>query len=308
MSQHRLSMCLAFLTIILVLPLYTVQCQNYFEYSIQVGKDGSALWKIIQFSSADANVDNWEVFQQKIFSLVESGSIITQRPMDVDENSLQINTTISSPESKITEFSFVWLNFSKVQGSQIIIGDVFQVPNFFGQVFGEAALQMSYPQTFSVKSVSPPPYTRVDSDYYLRWSRTQDLDNGDFQVVLELSQNENGAINDWQPFITIVSVSIGILIFLFVFYAFKRRRNNLKPQAPLESSSPSLPFVSEEEKVLLLLKSAGSMKQSQIAERTRFSKAKTSQLLAGLEKKGAVTRYKSGRDKIVTLNERAKSE
>ena len=67
--------------------------------------------------------------------------------------------------------------------------------------------------------------------------------------------------------------------------------------------------MSEEDKVLKLLKSfGGSMRQSEITEQSRFSKAKTSQLLAALEKKGSITRYKSGRDKIVTLKERVKSE
>jgi uncharacterized membrane protein len=45
------------------------------------------------------------------------------------------------------------------------------------------------------------------------------------------------------------------------------------------------------------------MRQSDIKDNFRFSKAKTSQLLAALEKRGAITRYKNGRDKIVNLNE-----
>ena len=50
------------------------------------------------------------------------------------------------------------------------------------------------------------------------------------------------------------------------------------------------------------------MRQSAIAEQCRFSKAKTSQLLAVLEQKKVITRYKKGRDKIVTLNERVTGE
>jgi uncharacterized membrane protein len=50
------------------------------------------------------------------------------------------------------------------------------------------------------------------------------------------------------------------------------------------------------------------MRQSDITEQLRFSKAKTSQLLSGLEKRGLVTRYKSGRDKIVTLKDGAKEK
>ena len=45
--------------------------------------------------------------------------------------------------------------------------------------------------------------------------------------------------------------------------------------------------MSEEDKVLKLLKSfGGNMRQSEITEKSRFSKAKTSQLLTGFREKG----------------------
>jgi uncharacterized membrane protein len=50
------------------------------------------------------------------------------------------------------------------------------------------------------------------------------------------------------------------------------------------------------------------MRQSDINDALKFSKAKTSQLLAALEKKGDITRYKKGRDKIVNLAERVKEK
>ena len=85
---------------------------------------------------------------------------------------------------------------------------------------------------------------------------------------------------------------------------FKKRKRNATSDVPAE-----FPIMSEEDKILKLLRSfGGSMRQSEITNKSRFSKAKTSQLLAVLEKKGSITRYKSGRDKIVTLKERVKSE
>jgi uncharacterized membrane protein len=66
-----------------------------------------------------------------------------------------------------------------------------------------------------------------------------------------------------------------------------------------------LPIVeTDEEKIVRLLKSShGSLHQSAIVEQCRFSKAKTSQLLAALESRGVVRREKKGRDKIVALVE-----
>jgi len=57
----------------------------------------------------------------------------------------------------------------------------------------------------------------------------------------------------------------------------------------------------------VLRSNGGSAYQSTIIEQCKFSKSKTSELLSALEKKGTVRRYKKGRDKIVSLNEPAKS-
>ena len=91
------------------------------------------------------------------------------------------------------------------------------------------------------------------------------------------------------------------------FYRFKQRK--VSKSAAIVISAESSEAETEESKILKLLKSSGGgMRQSAIVEQCRFSKAKTSQLLGGLEKKGSVTRYKKGRDKIVNLTERVKSE
>jgi uncharacterized membrane protein len=301
MSNNRPTVCLTICTLLLLLlPVNAAQGQNYFEYKVQIKSDGSAAWMITQFSSANATVETWDVFQQSVFDLVDSATSVTHREMTVDENSLQINTTVSS-ESKTTEYTFTWQNFSIIQGSKLSFGDVFQVNNFFDQLYGDAALQLSYPTDYSVKSVSPIPYERQDSADTLKWSRTQDLVTNSVSVVLiSNSQEGNVSINFLQQYGVVFATSvIGVSLFLLGFYAFKHRKTN----ATSTILSDKSPLLSEEDKVMKLLKSSGgSMRQSKITEQCRFSKAKTSQLLAVLEKKGSITRYKNGRDKIVTLN------
>lgn len=119
-------------------------------------------------------------------------------------------------------------------------------------------------------------------------------------VLISNSQEGNVSINFLQQYGVVFATSvIGVSLFLLGFYAFKHRKTN----APSTILSDKSPLLSEEDKVMKLLKSSGgSMRQSKITEQCRFSKAKTSQLLAVLEKKGSITRYKNGRDKIVTLN------
>jgi uncharacterized membrane protein len=304
MSNNRLIVCLTICALmLLVLSLPITQGQNYFEYNVQIRSDGSAAWTITQFSSANATVETWDVFQEKVFDLVDSASSVTHREMAVDENTLQINITVSS-ESKTTEYSFVWQNFSIVQGNKLSFGDAFQVNNFFDQLYGDAALQLTYPSEFSVNSVSPAPWQ--DSANILKWSRTQDLATNKVSIVL-MSNSQNGisSSNDWQQYAVIITVlAAGISLSLLSYYIFKRRSNNSASTTLAESL-----LLREEDKVLKLLKShGGRMRQSAITEQCRFSKAKTSQLLAALEKSGNITRYKNGRDKIVTLKERVKGD
>jgi uncharacterized membrane protein len=306
MSKHSLTACLIICTLfLLILPLQVAQGQNYFEYNVQIKSDSSAFWLITQFSSANAPIESFDVFQQKVFDLVDSAAIITHREMIVNENTLQINTTVSL-ESKITEYSFIWQNFSIIQDNMLTFGDVFQVNNFFSRLYGDAALQLTYPSEFAVKSVSPAPYERQDSADMMKWSRTQDLVTNRVNIVLTSeSQTGNGANNGWQVYtIIVVVIAVGAILSLISFFKFKRRKNNASLATTIESQ-----IMSEEDKVIKLLKSfGGRMRQSEITEQSKFSKAKTSQLLTALEKKGSITRYMSGRDKIVVLKERVKSE
>jgi uncharacterized membrane protein len=228
--------------------------------------------------------------------------------MTVDENSVQINTTISA-DSKTTEYSFLWQNFSELEGNQLVFGDVFQVNGFFSQFYGDAAIQISYPQTFSVKSVTPTPYQRNDAAKTLEWARTQDLVIGKTEIILTSAPlNDNSSQNQVQLFTIIgVAVAVGVTLSLVGFFIFKRQKT-LRLKAVVTLAEPA-ELETEEGKILKLLKSSGgSMRQSDIVDQSRFSKAKTSQLLAILERNGNITRYKKGRDKIVNLTERGKSE
>ena len=303
MRNYNLTACLIICALLLLLMVHQAQAQNYYEYKVQIRSDGSADWTIMQFSNANATVDSWDMFQQKVFDLVDVASTLTHRPMSVDVTSLQIDTTVIS-DSKTTGYSFTWQNFTIIRGNELVLGDVFQVNDFFKHLYGEAAFQLNYPSVFNVKSVSPAPYLQQDSE--LLWSRTQDLTSNAVNIVLVDVSRTVPSNSNWQLYSVVIALSAaGILLVLFGFYLNRRRKNN-NTAAALEDVSP---LVSEEEKVLRLLKSSGgSMRQSQITEQCRFSKAKTSQLLSLLEKRGNITRYKSGRDKIVTLKERVKGE
>ena len=305
MNTRRLVICIVTcMLLLLILPPYTVRCQNYFTYSVQVRSDGSAQWKITNFSAVNDSVDSWESFQNKVFNVLDSASNLTHRVMSIDENSWQLNTTVLS-SSKTTDYSFLWQNFSEVQGNEIVFGDVFQVQDFFKQLYGDASLQISYNSSFSVKSVAPMPSEQDNSAKTLDWARTQDLVESKSNIILTLtSSGQDSSPINWQLYAVFAGISaLGASLSLVGFYSFKKGKSNSSSKAaliPLESHQ----YETEDDKVIKILKTCGgSMRQSDITDECGFSKAKTSQLLTALEKRGNITRYKKGRDKIVNLTE-----
>ena len=244
-------------------------------------------------------------FKTESSTLVDSASGLTGREMAIDENSLQITTNVSS-SSKTTEYIFVWQNFSVNRNGELVFGDVFGVGGFFTQLYGEASVQISYPDTFAVKLVAPEPNVRDDSACTLRWYRTQDLVVNRANVILgEKVDIENQSITRRNAFIAIIT-AVAVALPLTGVYVVKHRKSKSKTANAV--SMPSA-IESEEEKILKILKASGNaMRQSDITEQCRFSKAKTSQLLAALEKRGIITRYKKGRDKIVNFKGTGKEE
>lgn len=300
--KNRLIICLVIaISVALLAPISTVQCQDYYTYLVQVRSDNSAVWTITQFSDINASTTSWASYQQKIYGLVSEAANATGRSMAVDGSSLEINTTLSS-ESKITEYTFVWLNFSTSQGDQLLFGDVFSVNHFFGQLFGDASIQLNYPQEYTLKSVNPQPYQRQDDQHLMKWARTQDLAVGNVQIVLSPSGQSSGG-SGWaqSSFIGAAVVGVMVPVGLAGFFVFRKRQKDSGNELTAETAALSA-LETDEDKILKLLKSAGgSMRQTEITERLGYSKAKTSQLLTAMEAGGVLVRYKKGRDKIVTF-------
>ena len=291
-----------FVLALLLMPLNVAHCQDYLQYKVQINGDNSAIWTVTLVSDVNASIDSWDSFQQKVANLVDAARNETHREMAIDPNSLQMEITISQEtQSKTTEYVFTWQNFSIIENDKIMFGDVFRVAEFFNQLYGDDTLQIGYPSTYAVDSVTPTPNMQNDSLQTLEWFRTQDFIKGNPRIVLT-SKSPNPNAEDWQQdAIIILGSVIAVATPLIGFYLFKRQKREKEKAsraAPLDASL----MESDEEKIVRIIKSSGgSLHQSTIAEQCRFSKAKTSQLLAALEQKGIVRRYKKGRDKIVTL-------
>jgi uncharacterized membrane protein len=302
-SRHLLAVLAVLLFLVVVNEAH---CQDYIQYQIQTNSDNSVTWTITQVSDINATIDTWEGFQQKISNIVDAAINVTNREMDIEPESIQLETVISwETQAKTTEYRFKWLNFSTTEDGNLFFGDVFQVPEFFSQLYGDGALQITYPLNYTVISVSPTPNNQDDALQTLEWYRTQDFINGKPSITLK-SQNDNTV--DWSQGELIFAVSaIVVVVSLLGFYLFRRNKQKAKAVPKTATVAGTALTESDEEKVLKIIQSSGgALNQTAIAEQCRFSKAKTSQLLAELERKGVIKRFKKGRDKIVTLTENQK--
>jgi len=309
MRLHRLfSFCVISILLFSFLPIYDAYCQSYVEYKVQANSDNSADWTITRVSGIDTDIDVVG-FQERVATLVDAAASETQREMAVEEDSLQMRDDISwETQSRKTVYAFTWQNFSITEEGKITFGDVFGVKDFFGKLYGEGTLQINYPPTCAVLSVSPRPDEQDDSSQTLKWLGTEYFSNAEHEIVL-VDNSQNASNDGWQQYATLgAGLSIAIAALVTGIYVFRRRK--AKALAFRTVALAGAPFVeSDEEKIIKVIRSSGgNIRQSAITEQCRFSKAKTSQLLAALEQRGVIKRYKRGRDKIVTLNERVTGE
>jgi uncharacterized membrane protein len=285
-----------------------VQAQTYTQYKIQLNGDESATWTITQVSGINGTVDTWAGFQEKITALVNAAASQTNRPMGIDNSSLQMSTVFTSSNSKTTEYTFTWLNFSISENGRLVAGDVFGVAGFFNKLYGDGELQINYPANYTLESVTPAPDQKDTSTQTLEWLGTQFFVTEKPSIVLKIQEGASASSGQQPSYVLLASVSAVAVIaavvaswFFFIDRRHKGKETRVMPTLTLPET--------EEDKVLLVLRSnGGSAYQSAIKEQCRFSKAKTSQLLTALERKGRVRRYKKGRDKIVTIIEQVKGE
>lgn len=288
-----------------IIPYRTVYSEGQIDYTIQINSNGSANWIIIQVVDINASLDTWEEFQNRVASLVEAAKNKTAREMTAEVESMSFTP---SGSYVLVEYKFIWENFSKTENEKIIIGDVFQVENFFLQLYGDGEVYIKYPSEYIVETVSPQPYERDDSHQTLRWVGTNDLTNEPPIIILKEKTSTPGFLEFLQQnsilIVSLVAIASGSSI---GFYTFKRHKKREKEMAKRPELPSPLRIESDEEKIVKLLKSSGgSLYQFRIVDECKFSKAKVSQLLAALEDKGIVSRYKKGRAKIVSLVEKDK--
>lgn len=295
------------LVVVLLVPYVLVRGTGSTEYTLQIGSDGSALWTVTQTLDTNSSFETLDTLQARITSLVNASENATGRSMSATADSLAF-TQISSSYVEV-QYKFVWENFGQLEDSRIVIGDVFQTAGFFDRLYGDGNVQVMYPSQYSVESVEPAPYVRNDSVQTLEWLGTKDLQAGT-RIVLTQESGSSSFVDVLMANAALVAgIVVAAAVCSVALFGFSRRRKK-KVRAPEEGDIKLLSALeNDEERTVKLIRSlGGSLHQSSIKDQLGFSKAKTSQLLATLERKGTIMRYKKGRDKIVILKEKGKGE
>ena len=280
----------------------TVEGQSHVEYLIHVNEEGSAAW-VIEQTGTDIIVspETLADFQMNITALVEAAMNASHRQMAAPITQVSITSTVSGSYVAV-QYKFLWQNFSRNENAQIRIGDVFQ-EDLFMCLLGDGRISLVYPESYTPETVSPAPFSRDDVHQTLTWLGTKNFVEESPNIIL---------IEKPSSLLALLSRNLTPIILLAVaaacsstgFYLFKRRGRMQNTQVSEPRAYGLSSIESNEEKIVNLLRSSnGTLRQSVIVEQCKFSKAKTSQLLAALELKGTVRREKKGRDKIVVLAE-----
>ena len=290
----RLASCITFL--IFLSSLCTVSSANSVEYKVQIGVDGSAVLDVTQLAESGFSYNTIQRFTTNLTILVEKAEEKCGRQMNAWIDEVNI---IPQNNYVLVKYKLTWKNFSRIENSKIIVGDVFQVENFFSYLFGDGAIYFTYPHEYDFTSAVPKP---DEIDYTLgtlKWLSAERFSSQNPYIVFTKSTS-NMFLESVLIYAIPTSLTAALLFTLFYFKRRKRMEKVIEPKFPRH-----IEVENAEEKVIRTIRSAGGcLYQSQIAEQCKFSKAKTSQLLSALEKRGIIRRRKRGRDKIVVLAEK----
>ncbi|MFC7081797.1 helix-turn-helix transcriptional regulator [Halorussus caseinilyticus] len=319
------------------------------EMYVSLHEDGSARWTVTtQFALRDAN--ETEAFRQLATDyesggadtglrkatferVVKSASEDADRPMELRGVNRSARTFDNATVGSLS-LSFTWTNFTRVEESRIILGDVFstQTGTWLPTLADDQTLVIEAPPGYVVWN-SP---QGVVNGTMLRYEGPRTLDADDLSATYKPRVQAPSTTNETSTGFPNVSGTWGLVVVFLLFggfgaYALAQRRgadpeavgesDDRRPEsspgvsatadpeneAPPETDEdggdePDTELLSDEERVLRLLRdNEGRMKQGQIVKETNWSNAKVSQLLSKMDDNDDVDKLRIGRENLITL-------
>lgn len=300
---------------------------------VSIQSDGSAHWSVrlrLQlsqneteaFDSFGREYENGEtdVLPMTVFeSAAEQAGAVTGRSMGIEGISRE-----AFRENRTGYFvvEFVWTNFSRVEGDQLFLGDVFQTAEgtWLPELTAEQRLIIEFPDDYAVRSSSRP--LQADAFYV---EGPVSFEPGQPSANLERINTGSppDTVTPGEESIVppIAGIGVFIVLALSVSYLYVRRNNPLGradrgdpsdeeeavagTESDADEGAPTPePLLSDEEQVLQLLReNDGRMKQVAIVNETNWSNAKVSQLLSEMDAAGKIEKLRIGRENLISLPE-----
>lgn len=301
-------------------------------FRIDVYKNGSVRWTYVyrrdlatqtereQFTSfaeqfnEQENPELYANFEQGARLLTEKGTNQTGRQMNA--SSFTHEAYVSRLDnSGIVEMSFLWSNFSKVKGDQIIVGDVFKGGLYIRQ---NQRVEISWSDELTVKRARPQPDDR--SSETITWvapNNSRQFYDSKPKVVFERGTGSaSGYFATTNPLDRPWFVWTSMLLVVGLGVVIALRRDAITLSLPFElddrstetENTEEVPAITEadlmtdEDRILSLLRdNGGRMKQVKIVEQTGWSKSKVSMLLSEMDDEELISKLRVGRENIISL-------
>ncbi|WP_137286609.1 helix-turn-helix transcriptional regulator [Halorussus salinisoli] len=321
------------------------------EMYVSLRDDGSARWTVTaqfvlrdenetrafqrlatDYEDGDANAGLSEATFERV---VERASEDTNRPMELRRVNRSART-FDNASVGVLSLSFTWTNFTQVDGSRIVLGDVFGTESgtWLPTLAEDQSLVVEAPTGYVVWN-SP---QGVVNGTMLRYEGPRSLEASELSATYKLRVEATPTTNPTGSDFPDISSTWGLLAVLLLFsggfgaYALAQRRgadpdpvgesddetHGSSPAVPTtedaendappetdeddEDDEPATELLSDEERVLRLLRgNDGRMKQGQIVKETNWSNAKVSQLLSKMDENDDVDKLRIGRENLIIL-------
>lgn len=283
--------------------------------TVDILKNGDAIWTMEKRLplTGQAEIDDWEAFvnrghdeQQyqndiaefkgRIAWFINSAKNISNRSMGAEKFNISYGTarTLDGAFS-IIRYGFEWKNFSRIESSNILIGDAFSEGMMLSS---DNMLIIKIPEDYDVLSASPDSDKR-DGDILIWEGRTfRSFNRG--EPALILSPASEGQVS-WY---IIIAVMFG-LVSGASLVVWRRRRSiygdKNDPSLAPGSTTAREDIWGEEMTEQYLIKCGGQAYQSDIVKESGLSKSKISSVLSKMKKEGRIIKIKKGKENIIRL-------
>ncbi|WP_254662909.1 hypothetical protein [Haladaptatus sp. W1] len=243
----------------------------------------------------------------------------TGREMKI--RSVNRDYTVSNETGMLT-LSFIWTNFTRVNGDKIYLGDAFLLDDgestWFRSLSANQNLFIHSPDEYEIQNSN---FGHNNGTITLSGPMTIRSPTGGGRFIRVTYAEDSRPVEQSTPLLAYIA---GFVVLVGIVgagvYAFTQRDGDgpgtdsehtdeepipsttPDPNPEPEDDEPNLELLSDEERVEHLLKrNGGRMKQATIVKETNWSNAKVSQLLSAMSDSDRIDKLRIGRENLITL-------